>query len=329
MMYGWVRFGRSLAALILGGVALGSGGGAGAAEYPNRQLTIVVPFAPGGLADVLARRIAPRLSEKHKIPVIVDNRAGAGGSLGARAVVSAPGDGYTLLLASSGITTEPALRKDVPYNMATDLAAVTKVAQLPQVVLVNAAFAPKTLSELVAHAKANPGTINVGSSGSGSATHFAAELFKSVAGVDVVHVPYKGGAPSWQAVMAGEVQLLFDPISSARKLVDSKKVRALALAAPRRSDYWPDLPTAAEAGLPGYEADIWFGIFAPGKTPPALVKDIHAMILGVLGEPEMRSWLAQQGFTMVGNAPEAFAAANAIEVKRWTELVRANKITAD
>ncbi len=210
-----------------------------AQSVPSKPLTLVVPFAPGGTADMIARKVAPRLTEKYKVPVVVDNRPGAGGAIGNRIVATATGDGHTLLIASAGITTEPALRKDLPYNIQTDLAAVTKLVTMPNVVLVNTKVKVNTLAELIAFAKANPGKVTVGSSGTGSSTHFSAELLKAMAGIDLVHVPYRGGAPSWQAIMAGEVDMLVDPISNARKLMESKKVRALALAAPRRSGYWP------------------------------------------------------------------------------------------
>lgn len=297
--------------------------------YPSKPITLVVPFAPGGTADMIARKVSPRLMEKYKVPVIVDNKPGAGGAIGNRIVATAPGDGHTLLIASAGITTEPALRKNLQYNMQTDLAAVTKLVTMPNVVVVNASVKANTLADLIAHAKANPGKVTVGSSGTGSSTHFSAELLKATAGIDLVHVPYRGGAPSWQAIMAGEVNMLVDPISNARKLVDSKKVRALALAAPRRTAYWPDLPTAAEAGLPGYEVDMWFGVFAPGKTPPALVKEIQQMFREVMAERDFKAWSADLGFTIVGNTPQEFTTTNTAEIKRWTEVVRVNNITAE
>lgn len=297
--------------------------------FPSKPLTLVVPFAAGGTADMIARKVAPRLTEKYKVPVIVDNKPGAGGAIGNRIVAMAPGDGHTLLVASAGITTEPALRKNLQYSMQTDLAAVTKLVTMPNVVVVNANVKVNTLAELIAYAKANPGKVTVGSSGNGSSTHFSAELLKAMAGIDLVHVPYRGGAPSWQAVMAGEVDMLVDPISNARKLVESKKVRALALAAPRRTDYWPELPTAAEAGLPGYEVDMWFGVFAPGKTPPGLVREIQQMFRQVMAEPDFRAWSADLGFTIVGNTPQEFTATNAAEIKRWAEVVRVNNIIAE
>ena len=312
----------ALAALALPPAAL-------AQAFPSKALTLVVPFAAGGTADMIARKVAPKLTEKYKVPVVVDNKPGAGGAIGNRIVATSPGDGHTLLIASAGITTEPALRRNLQYNMQTDLAAVTKLVTMPNVVVVNADVKVKTLSELIAYAKAHPGKLTVGSSGNGSSTHFSAELLKATAGVDIVHVPYKGGAPSWQAIMAGEVNMLVDPISNARKLVDSRKVRALALAAPKRTDYWPDLPTAAEAGLPGYEVDMWFGVFASGKTPPALVKEIQEAFRQLMAEPDFKAWAADLGFTIVGNTPQDFAAGNAAEVRRWTEVVRVNKITAE
>lgn len=312
----------ALAVLLAPATALAEG-------FPSKPITLVVPFAPGGTADMIARKVAPRLTEKYKVPVIVDNKPGAGGAIGNRIVATAPGDGHTLLVASAGITTEPALRKNLQYNMQTDLAAVTKLVTMPNVVVVNTNVKVNTLADLIAYAKANPGKVSVGSSGTGSSTHFSAELLKATAGIDLVHVPYRGGAPSWQAIMAGEVNVLVDPISNARKLVQSKKVRALALAAPRRTDYWPDLPTAAEAGLPGYEVDMWFGVFAPGKTPPGLVKEIRDMFREVMAEPDFKAWSADLGFTIVGNTPQDFTATNAAEVKRWTEVVRVNNITAE
>jgi crotonobetainyl-CoA:carnitine CoA-transferase CaiB-like acyl-CoA transferase/tripartite-type tricarboxylate transporter receptor subunit TctC len=300
-----------------------------AQTYTNKPLTLVVPFAAGGTADMIARKIAPKLTEKYKVPVIVDNKPGAGGAIGNRIVATAPGDGHTLLIASAGITTEPALRKNSQYNMQTDLAAVTKLVTMPNVVVVNADVKAQTLADLIAYAKANPGKLTVGSSGNGSSTHFSAELLKATAEIDMVHVPYKGGAPSWQAIMGGEINVLVDPISNARKLVESKKVRALALAAPRRTAYWPTLPTAAEAGLPGYEVDMWFGVFASSKTPPALVKEIQETFRQIMAEPDFKAWAADIGFTIVGNTPHEFAATNAEEVKRWTELVRVNKIPTE
>jgi len=295
----------------------------------SKPVTLVVPFAPGGTADMIARKVAPRLSEKFHVPVVVDNKPGAGGGIGNRIVATAPGDGHTLLIASAGITTEPALRSNLQYNMQTDLAAVTKLVTMPNVVVVHADVKAQTLGELIAYAKAHPGKLTVGSSGTGSSTHFSAELLKATAGVDIVHVPYKGGAPSWQAIMGGEVNMLVDPISNARKLVESKRVRALALAAPKRTDYWPSLPTAAEAGLPGYEVDMWFGVFASAKTPPALVKDIQETFRQIMAEPDFKAWAADLGFTIVGNSPQDFAATNAKEIQRWTELVRVNKIQTE
>ena len=310
-------------------IALAAPAIAAAQTLQNKPLTLVVPFAPGGTADMIARKLAPKLADKYKVPVVVDNKPGAGGAIGNRIVAMAPGDGHTLLIASAGITTEPALRKNLSYDMRTDLAAVTKLVTMPNVVIVHSDVKAATLAELIAYAKANPGKLTVGSSGTGSSTHFSAELFKAVAGVDIVHVPYKGGAPSWQAIMAGEVNMLVDPISNARKLAESKRVRGLALAASRRTGYWPELPTATEAGLPGYEVDMWFGVFASGKTPPALVKEIQQTFSQAMADPDVKAWADDLGFTIVGNSPEQFSATNAAEIERWTDVVRINKITAE
>ena len=316
---------RVAALMLVGSLAWG----AHAADFPSKAITLVIPFTPGGLTDILARRIAPVLAAKYKVPVIVENKPGAGGTIGVSAVVAAQPDGHTLLIHSNAITTEPALKKDLPYNAETDLVPISKLVALPMVILVNAQLKADTLSEFIAYAKANPAKLNFGSSGSGSFTHFGAELFRSMAAINMVHVPYKGGAPSWQALMGGEIQMLADPISSAKKLADSKKVRGLALAAPRRSEYWPELPTAAEAGLPGYEADLWLGLYAPAKTPPGLASDIHAAFRQALQEPEVNAWLKQQGFGMVASTPDGFRASNTAEIRRWAELVRANSIKAD
>ncbi|GAA5236000.1 tripartite tricarboxylate transporter substrate binding protein [Verticiella sediminum] len=316
-------------AVALTGILLGAPMAALSATYPSKPITLIVPFAPGGMADQVARVIAPAIHAEYKVPVIVENKAGAGGSIGNHAVASAPGDGYTLLVASAGITTEAATRKNLPYDMRTDLAAVTQLVVMPNVVLVNERFKAQTLGDLISYAREKPDTVLAGSSGIGSSTHFATELFNATAGIKTVHVPYKGGAPTWQALMAGEINMLIDPLPSARNLVNSGKVRALALAAAERSPLLPDLPTTAEAGLPSYGSEMWFGLFAPASTPPELLDRIQQMFRHALDDGNVRKWSLEHGLSVVGNSPEAFHAANAKEIERWTELARLHHIEVD
>ena len=297
------------------------------AEFPDRALKIVVPYPPGGTTDLLARAIAPRLSERLHQPVIVENRAGAGGVIGAQAVAKAPGDGYTLLfgtIASHAIL--PVLQKPAPYDALKDFAPITQVASTPNVLVANPAVPVKTLAELLALARTQPGTINFGSTSQGGSPHMSGELMKSMAHLDIVHVPYKGGGPMLIDLMGGQIQIGFDNLPSSIQHIRAGKVRALAVTTAKRWPGAPDIPTVAEAGIPGYEASAWFGLLAPASTPRAVVELLQRHVSAILRQPEVAKQFLEQGAEPVGSTPDEFSKLIAAELQKWTRVVAATGV---
>ncbi len=311
-----------IAAALALGVALAQA--ACAAEWPERPIRVIVPYPAGSNSDALARLIGQRLGEHLHQPVIVDNRGGAGGAIGTQAVTSAQPDGYTLLLHSGAVVTEAVVRKDLPYDMQRDLAPISMLTNGPNVLLVHPSLPVKTAADLIAYAKSHPGKVNFGSPGLNTSIHLSSELFKAMAGIDVVHVPYKGGAPSYQGLAGGEIQMLIDPLPTARTLVSSGKARALAVTTSTRTDLWPELPTVAESGLPGYASSVWFGLFAPAATPKDVVQRLSAAVRAVMAEPATRDNLLKKGALPVGDTPEEFRTKISQDLKRWTGLVQSS-----
>ena len=291
-----------------------------AQAFPSKPVHIIVPFPPGGGADALARVMGPYLTKIWGQPVIVENKPGASGHIGAEHVANAPADGYTLMMSSTASLTEKNVHRFAP---------VTLVSASPYVIVVNPKVPASNVGELVAHAKKNPGKLTYGSSGTGAASHLSAELFKSVAGVDMLHVPYKGTGQAVTDLLAGQIDLMFAPAQTAMPHVQAGKLKALAVTSARRSATLPDLPTAAEAGARGYEAIGWFGLLAPAATPPAVVAKISADANRVLADPEVRKKLEAVGAEPSGNTPQQFAAFIRDDQAKWSKLMRERGITPE
>jgi tripartite-type tricarboxylate transporter receptor subunit TctC len=283
----------------------------------------VVPFPPGGATDILARDVAQKLTEAWGQSVVVDNRPGAGGNIGSELVAKAPPDGYTLLMGTVGThAINASLYAKMPYDHIRDFAPVILVAGVPNVLVVNPALPVNTVAELIAYAKANPGKLNFASSGNGTSIHLSGELFKVMAGVQMTHVPYKGSAPAVADLISGQVQLMFDNLPPSLPQIKAGKLRALAVTSSTRAPALPDVPTMAEAGLPGFEASSWFGVLAPAGTPPAIVAKLNAEIARWLATPEAKERLSKQGADAAGGSPEDFVKHIAAETTKWAKVVK-------
>jgi len=301
-----------------------------AAGYPAKPIRIVSPFAAGGSTDTLARLIGPKLTESWGQPVVVDNRPGAGGTIAAEIVAKAPPDGHTLLLTSvSAHAINPALRARLPYDPMKDFAPVTQLASGNNVLVVHPSLPVKTVKELIVLARARPGQLTFASGGVGTPAHLAGELFKSIAKVDLVHVPYKGGAPAAIALMSGEASLTFGSILSVLPQVKARRLKALAVTRASRSSALPDLPTVAEAGVPGFELNSWYGIVAPGGTPREIVSKLNGAIVRAIKSGEVRERLESEGIEPAGTSSEEFARYIEAEIRKWSEVVRRAGIKAE
>lgn len=314
-------FGAALAAGLAGPVQA-------QASWPARPVKVVVPFAPGGATDVVARLWAQRLSQLWGQSVVVDNRPGAGGNLGADVVAKSAPDGYTLLMASGSITINPSLYAKMPFDTRRDLVPVSNVAQGPMLVLVPDGSKHRTLADLVAAARARPGALNFGSAGMGTQTHLAAELLAAAAGVDLQHVPYKGEGPALTDLVGGQLELVVSNYAGGVALIAPGKLRALAVTAGTRSPNLPDIPTVAEAGVRGYEASGWFGLLAPAGTPAEVVAKVHRDTVTALSEPAIKERLFALGMNGVGSSPSDFARQLDVELERWAGVVKARKLSA-
>ena len=301
-----------------------------AATYPDRPVRLIVPFPPGGGNDILARAVGQRLGEALGQQVIVDNRGGAGGIIGGQIAATADADGYTLFLGSMGsLAHNPALRPNNPYDPPRDFAAVSLLANSPFILVVNPGLPANSVRELLALARAKPGTLNFGSAGTGSSLHMTGELFKYTTGVNIVHVPYKGTAPALTDLMAGQVQMVFSTMPPPLPHVKTGKLRALGVTSLKRAKVAPDVPTIAEAGVTGFQVENWQGIVVPAKTPRAIVDRLNREIIKVLALPMMVDVLSTQGLDAAGNTPAQFDALIRSEIDKWKKLVQATGIRVD
>jgi len=296
--------------------------------YPSRPIRFILPFPPGGPTDILGRLISDRLSAQLGQPVVTENRGGAGGNVGAEAAAKSSPDGYTIVLVAPSLAISPTLYAKLNYDPVKDLAPISLVATVPNVVVTQIAH-PATLREFIAAAKAKPGAMNFGSGGSGTSNHLAGELFNILAGTKLTHVPYKGVNLAMQDVLAGRIDLVVIGVPAAAPHVKSGKLRALAVIAPQRLPALPEVPTVAEAGLPGFEVTTWYGILAPAGTPPPIVARLNAELVKAMHSPEMKERLAGIGTDPVTNTPEEFAAYIQAEIAKWGDVIRKANLKAD
>ncbi|MEO5784375.1 MAG: tripartite tricarboxylate transporter substrate binding protein, partial [Casimicrobiaceae bacterium] len=313
----------------LGAVLLPWTAAAQAQSYPNRPVRLIVPFAPGGGTDILMRILAPKLSEALGQPIVIDNRPGASSIIGTELVAKAPADGYTLLAVDTSYSVNPSLHAKLPYDSVKDLAPVIHLASAPVILVVHPSVPAKSVKELVALGKAKPGSLAYASGGNGASTHLAGELLKMVAGIDAVHVPYKGTGPAIADVVAGQVQMNFAGISSARQFVESGRLRAIAVTGDKRNPAMPDVPTFAESGYPGVDAGTNWGLFAPAGTPPEVVARLNTELNRVLQMPEVKSRVADLGYDVGGGTPEAWAARARADTEKWAKVVKQAGIKID
>jgi len=320
---------RHLTASLVCALTLAACGFAAAQDWPTRPVTLVVPFAAGGTTDLVARPLAQALGERLGQTVVVDNRAGAGGTIGAGMAAKAPHDGYTLFLATIAHTIAPGLYKSLSYDFEKDFDPITVVGEVPNVLIVNPALPVRTTAELIAYSKANPGKVNFGSAGAGSVEHLSGELFRSMAGLDIVHVPYKGGAPMMTDLIAGHIQMAIETSGSALQHIKAGAVRALAVSTKERSPFFPDLPTLDASGLKGYDVTTWYGLLAPHGTPAAIRDRLYRDTAEILKSKEMLARLADLGAVPGGEPPEKFAAFIKTETAKWTKITKDAGITAE
>ena len=319
---------RGIAWLLLGACLASAGSAFAQDAYPTRPIRMYVGFAAGSATDVVARVISPKLGQRLGQPIVVENRTGAGGYIASELVVKSAPDGYSLLAVASAIATNPAVLPKMSFDTERDLATITLIGRLPTVLSVNSSVPANTLQEFIAYARANPGKINYGSSGTGGSTHLAAELFASLANVKLNHIPYRGNAPALAALIGGEIQMLIDNILGAVSSAGNPRVRTLAITTDQRSPLLPNVPTFAEAGLPAYKASIFFGVMGPAGLPPPVVDRLNHEILEVLKDEEVRSRLQQGGMDISGEGPKAFATLLRDEIAQWKRVVSEAGITA-
>jgi tripartite-type tricarboxylate transporter receptor subunit TctC len=302
----------------------------GAQSYPTKPIRLVVPFPAGGTTDILARAAAQKLSEALGQQVIVDNRPGAGGNIGSDIVAKSAPDGYTLLMGTVGThAINPSLYSKMPYDHIKDFVPVVLVAGVPNVLVVTPSLPVNSVQELIKLAKDKPGSINFASSGSGTSIHLSGELFKTMTGLEMTHVPYKGSSPALTDLMGGQVQIMFDNLPSALPQIKGGKLRAIAVTSKARAPALPDIPTMAESGMPGFEAYSWFGVLAPAGTPAAVVTRINSEVNKWLQSPEAREQMLAQGAEAAGGSPQQFSAHIQTETEKWAKVVKASGAKAD
>jgi tripartite-type tricarboxylate transporter receptor subunit TctC len=302
--------------------------GAVAQDYPNRPIKFVVPYPPGGSVDPVARILGADVTERLKQPVVIENKAGAAGSLGTDAVAKSLADGYTVLIHTSVLVTEPALKK-TPYDLTRDLMPVTLAVTGPYLLVVNPALPVTNVKELIAHAKANPGKLSFGSAGVASSGHMIGEMFKAASGIDMMHVPYRGGAPSIVGLMGNEVQVVFDVISTSKELSETGKLRALAVTSPERAPIMPNVPTVMESGVPDFQVVFWMGAFVPAGTPQPVVDRLYGALKGSLADPTVAGKLRALGLQLRAVPPDESAKQVAADLVRWRKAIQDAKIKAE
>lgn len=323
-------FGRGALLLAFALMVLGPALSMAQSAYPTRTVKLVVPFPPGGPLDATGRLLAQRLTEAWGTPVVVENKPGAGGNIGADMVAKSPPDGYTILMgALSTHAVNPSLYPKMPYDAIKDFAPITLIATTPNVLVVNPSLPVNSVKDLIAYAKANPGKLSFGSGSNGSAGHLAGELFKVDTGTDIVHIPYKGGAPATQGLLANDVQFMFDNLANATPQVKAGKLKALAVTTANRSKLAPELPTMAEAGVPGFDIATWFGLLAPAGTPKEVIAKWNHDVNRMLESPDMRDRLYALGAEPAPMTPEQFRSFIQSEMSKYARIVKASGAKVD
>jgi tripartite-type tricarboxylate transporter receptor subunit TctC len=322
--------GTRAAAVALGcAAALTASAPIQAQDFPTQTVRIVVPFPPGGTTDILARQLGTELQARWGKPVIVENRAGASGTIFSEQLARMPADGHTLMLTATHHVINPGLYRNLKYDTRTDFTPIAQVAAVPNVLVVHPSFPAKSVAELIAYAKANPGRLNFGSSGNGGANHLSGELFKSMAGVEMVHIAYKGAAPALNDLLGGQIPLMFDSVPGVLQHINAGKLRALGVTTLKRSAALPGVPTIDEAGLKGFEATAWFGLYAPGNMPPQLRDKLSADILQVLQSPAVRAQFEKLGAEPGSLNQAQFASFVDAELSKWSKVIADAKVTID
>ncbi|MBI2726309.1 MAG: tripartite tricarboxylate transporter substrate binding protein [Polaromonas sp.] len=298
--------------------------------FPTKPVRLIVPFTPGGSNDVIARVLAQKLGDMWRQPVIVDNKTGAAGNIGSDFVAKAQPDGYNLLITNNNtMSINPALLANMPFDAANDFAQVTQLGIVPVVLVVNSNVKAENVKSLIALAKVRPGALTYASSGSGSPQHLSAEMFKSMTGTRIVHIPYKGAAPAITDMLGGQIDMQFGAINSLLPHIKTGRLRALAVGGTKRAALLPEIPTMAEAGVAGYDSEIWLGLAAPAKTPRAVIQKINADVLKVLAMPDVKANLSEQGITTKGSTPEQMKELVASDYQRWAKIIKGAGIRAD
>lgn len=298
-------------------------------DYPSRSLRMVVPFPPGGSTDIAARVVGERLGVALKQPVVIENRAGGGGSVGAEAVARMPADGYTMIMGVTGSHAINVSLTKLRYHPLKDFDPITQVGTLPNVLVVHPSVPANTLGELIALARREPGKLNYASLGNGTAAHLTLEMFKSLAGVDIVHVPYAGSGPAINAMLAGQVQMMIDGLPSSLPHINAGKMKALAVTSIARSASVPQVPTIAESGFPGFSADAWNGLFVPKGTPPAIIDRLYQEVAAILKQPAVIERFASVGLVPVGSTPAEYTAYLQAEIEKWARFVKVSGAKVD
>ncbi len=328
----WLRTAVMTAAALAAPLAVQSQSAAAvaaASDYPNKPVKLIVPYPPGGGTDVIARIVQERFQAQLGQPVVIDNRGGAAGSIGTELAAKSVADGYTVLFTLSSHTINPAIYAKLPFDTQKDFEPVAMVASLPQILVANPSFPANNVAELVALAKAKPGTLSFATVGNGSPGHLAGELLKLRTGTQMTHIPYRGGGPAVADVLGGQVPLLWVSIPAAAQFVKSGKLKALAVSTQKRSAAFPEVPTMQEAGVPDFEVDSWYAVFVPAKTPRAVIDKLNRVVNTVVREPEIRDKLLAQGSEGVGGTPEDLGKVVSAELPRWNKLARQANIKVD
>lgn len=310
------------AVLLLTLAATAVYGPAHADAYPNRQIRLISPFAAGGANDIVSRLLADKLSPELGQQVIVMNKPGAGSVVGSSFLLQSPADGYTVLMAEIAHGANPALRKSLPYDTLKDFAPIVQVAQFPTVLLVNSASPMHSVEDLIAYGKKNPGKLNFSSSGFGTTNHLAAEVFKKAVGIDAVHVPYQGGSEAMNALVSGQVQMLFITLPASMPFIQSGRVRPLAMTSAQRWPALPDVPTLAEKAVPGFSVSLWIGLLAPAGTPAQAISALNQQVNKVLATADFRARITQLGGRVIGGSPQEFDRYIRQEIKRWSQTIQ-------